>query len=77
MHHHTRKDSFPSAVAEVNKGTSWQIKGVVPAVRVLILPLLLNPFKDLMERLVLDFSVSQISRLYAFLLSFTSTFLLA
>ena len=77
MHHHTRKDSFPSAVAEVNKGTTWQIKGVVPAIWVLVPPLLLDPLKDLMERFVFNFTVGQICRLYAFLLSFTSALLLA
>ena len=49
----------------------------MPAVGVLVLELFLYPFKDLMEGLVFNLAVGQISRLNLFLLSFTPTLLFA
>ena len=60
VHHRARKDSLAGAVAQINESATWDIKGVVPAVRVSVFPFFLDPFEDLEEGFKLYLSVSQV-----------------
>ena len=73
MHHCARKDSLAGAVTQINKGATWDIKGVVPAVRVPVFPFFLDPFEDLEEGFKLYLSVSQVNFLEAFLVPLAPT----
>ena len=48
-------------MTKVNKSTTWDIEGVVPAVRVFVLPCFLDPFEDLEERLKFYLSIGQLN----------------
>jgi hypothetical protein len=64
-------------VAQVDEGATWDVEGVMPAVRVLILECLLNPFEDLEERLEFDLAVCQVDVFEAALVSLAPTFSLS
>jgi len=77
VHKRSSKNSLASAVAQVDEGATWDVEGVVPAVRVLILEGLLNPLEDLEERFEFDLAVGQVDIFQAALVSLTPTFSLA
>jgi len=77
VHHRAREDAFASAVTQINKSATWDIKGIVPAVRVSVFPFSLDPFEDLEERFKLDLSISQIDLFEAFLVPLAPTLRLA
>jgi len=77
VHHRAREDSLPGAVTQIYKHASWDIKGVVPAVRVSVFPFFLDPFEDLEEGFKLDLTISQIDFLEAFLVPLAPTLRLA
>ena len=52
-------------MTKVNEGATGDIKGIVPAIRVLVLPRPLDPLEDLEEGLELDLAVSQVDILEA------------
>ena len=60
MHERARKDAFPTAVPQVNEGATRVVKGIVPAVGVLIFPGGLDPLEDLEEGLEFDLTVRQL-----------------
>ena len=74
VHHRAREDAFASAVTQIDKSATWDIKGIVPAVRVSVFPFSLDPFEDLEERFKLDLSISQIDLFEAFLVPLAPTF---
>ena len=73
MHHRAREDSLSGTMTQIDKSATWDIKGVVPAVRVSVFPFFLDPFEDLEERFKLDLSISQIDLLKAFLVPLAPT----
>ena len=61
-------------MSKVDKGTAWNIVGVVPAVGVLVLIRLLDPFEDLEEGLELNLTIRQIDTFKATLRTLTPAF---
>ena len=59
MHHGCRKDPFASAMTQIYKVATRNVKGIMPALVVLVLPCLLNPLEHLEERLEFYFAVGQ------------------
>ena len=64
-------------MTKVNEGTTWDIEGVVPAVRVLVLPGFLDPLEDLEERFEFNLSIRQLYVLESALVSLASAFRLS
>ena len=60
MHESARKDAFSTAVSQVNDGATRVVKGIVPAVGVLVFPGGLDPLQDLEEGLEFDLAVRQL-----------------
>ena len=61
-------------MAQVNESSAWHIECVVPAVRVFVLPRLLNPLEDLEEGFKFYFTVRQIDALQTALVTLSPTF---
>ena len=74
VHESAWKYTFPCSMANVHKCTTRDIKCVVPAVRVLVLPCLLDPFEHLEEWLKFDLAICQADLFEAFLMALSSTF---
>ena len=74
MHEGASEDSFASAVAQVDESAPWHIKRIVPAVRVFVLPSLLNPLENLEEALEFNLSVGQTDLLQSFFVALAATF---
>ena len=77
MHESAGKDAFASTMAKVNEGAAWDVESVVPAVRVLVLPRVLDPLEDLEEGLEFDLSIRQLNFFESTLVSFAPAFRLA
>ena len=73
MHHRARENTLAGAVAKIYKSATRDVKGIVPAVRVSVLPFFLDPFEDLEERFKLDLTIGQIDLLEAFLVPLAPT----
>ena len=73
MHERSGENSFACTVAKVNKRAAWDIEGVVPAVRVFVLPRLLNPLEHLVERLEFDLSIGELNLPQIFIVSLLAT----
>ena len=73
MHERARKDAFPTAVPQVNEGATRVVKGIVPAVGVLIFPGGLDPLEDLEEGLEFDLTVRQADVFVALLVALPTT----
>jgi len=73
VHEGASKNSLSRAVAEVDECAAWDIVGVVPAVRVHVLPSRLDPLEDLVERFELDLAICQTDLLEAFLVALSAT----
>ena len=71
MHEGAGEDAFTSAVAKVAEDATGVVESVVPAVRVLVLPRLLDPLEDLEERLELDLSIGQVDVFEAAFVTFS------
>ena len=74
VHHGSGQDSLACAMAQIDEGATGDVECVMPAVRVFVLPRLLDPFEDLKERLELDLAIRQVNVLQTTLVSFTSAF---
>ena len=61
-------------MTQINESAAWNIECIVPAVRIFVLPCLLNPLEDLEERLEFNFAVSQIDVLEPTLVTLSTTF---
>ena len=73
MHHCARENALASAVAKIYEIATWDVKGVVPTVRVFVFPFFLDPFEDLEEGFKLDLSIGQIDLFEAFLVPLAPT----
>ena len=59
MHQSCRKDAFARAMTQVYEGAPLHIECIVPAVRILVLPGLLDPSEERDQGLKLDLAVGQ------------------
>ena len=76
MHECSCKDAFTSAVPKVTEGATGNVKGIVPAVGVFILPRMLDPLENLEEGIELDLSIGQFDALETFSVAFAPASLL-
>ena len=73
VHEGARQYSLARAVTNVNERAAWYIESVVPAVWILVLIRLLDPFEHLEERLEFDLTVRQADVLEALLVALPPT----
>ena len=59
-------------MAEVDEGATWDIECIVPAIRIFVLPLSLDPLEDLEEGTAFNLSICQAGSVKAALVSFIS-----
>lgn len=60
MQKRSSKYSFACAVTQVNEGTTGDVKGIVPALWVLVLVTFLDPGKYLAERFEFQLAIRQV-----------------
>ena len=73
MHQGSRQDSFAGSVAKVDEGATGDIECIMPAIRIFVLPLSLDPLEDLEEGMAFNLPICQVSCFKAALVSFVST----
>ena len=74
MHHGSRQNALACTMAQIDKGATRDVERVMPAVRVFVLPRLLDPFEHLEERLELNLAIRQVNVFQTTLVSLTSAF---
>ena len=73
MYHSANHDSFACARSEVYELTTSLIEGIMPAVRIFIFIVYLDPFERFENGFKFDFTISEIDCFPTFFISFFST----
>ena len=77
MYESAGENPLASPVAQIDKSTAWDVEGIVPTIGVLIFLCFLYPLENLVNRLEVNFAVSQTDLIQVLGVALSSTLPLA